>query len=287
LVDIATGYAMHLIEGYKQEEVWVPVSYGSVRVHGRLPASVRSWVRIRPSTQPKNGSPVPQDFAVFDVSITDAQGAPLVEVRDFTIKRMGIQTDFAVASRPSRADVELEPGLGSDGDRELSPAEAQLRRNYEQGIRPDEGGDALVRVLAGEALPQVAVSSLDIHQLFRQAAKVADAGATGSAKFDRPELDSAYLAPRDEIERTLAGFWEELLGVDQIGVQDSFFDLGGHSLIAVRLFAMVKKAYQVEFAISVLFVAPTIERCAALIRDLIGDQAAVSTAADSSNTGTT
>jgi acyl transferase domain-containing protein/thioesterase domain-containing protein len=267
LVDIATGYAMYLIDGYKTEEVWVPVSYGSVRVHGKLPQSIRSWVRGRPTN--KNNA----DFAVFDVTITDAQGTPLVEVKDFAIKRMGVQTDFAVASRPSRADVELEPGLGSDGDRELSPAELQLRRNYEQGIRAEEGSDALVRVLAGEALPQVAITSLDINQLIRQASHTADSstGAAGT-KFDRPELDSAYVAPRDEIERSLVGFWEELLGVDQVGVQDSFFDLGGHSLIAVRLFAMVKKAYQVEFPISVLFEAPTIERCAALIRETIGDR---------------
>jgi thioesterase domain-containing protein len=54
-------------------------------------------------------------------------------------------------------------------------------------------------------------------------------------------------------------------------VQDSFFDLGGHSLIAVRLFAKIKKTLQVEFPISVLFEAPTIESCAALIRKALGD----------------
>ena len=58
---------------------------------------------------------------------------------------------------------------------------------------------------------------------------------------------------------------------DRVGVEDSFFDLGGHSLIAVRLFAMVKKAYRAEFPISVLFEAPTIARCAALIAERIGD----------------
>jgi acyl transferase domain-containing protein/thioesterase domain-containing protein/acyl carrier protein len=267
LMDISTGYAMQLIEGYKQEEVWVPVNYGSVRVYGRLPGSVRSWVRGRPTNTATS------DFAVFDITITDDQGVPVVEVKDFSIKRMGIQTDFAVSSRPTRADIELEPGMGSDAQ-ELSPAEQQLRRNYEMGIRADEGGEALVRVLAGEALPQIAITSLDINQLVRQVESVASASSAASSgqKFDRPELDSAYVAPRDEIERTLAGFWEELLGVDQVGVQDSFFELGGHSLIAVRLFAMVKKAYQVEFAISVLFEAPTIERCANMIRDMIGDR---------------
>jgi hypothetical protein len=55
-----------------------------------------------------------------------------------------------------------------------------------------------------------------------------------------------------------------------VGVEDSFFDLGGHSLIAVRLFAMVKKAFRVEFPISILFEAPTIAACAALIEDQIG-----------------
>jgi thioesterase domain-containing protein len=56
-----------------------------------------------------------------------------------------------------------------------------------------------------------------------------------------------------------------------VGVEDSFFDLGGHSLIAVRLFAMIKKAYRIEFPISVLFEAPTIALCAEMVRERIGD----------------
>src|SRR6185503_16464243 len=92
-------------------------------------------------------------------------------------------------------------------------------------------------------------------------------------KFARPELATSYLAPRDDIERTLVGYWQELLGVDKVGVEDSFFDLGGHSLIAVRLFSKVKSAYRVEYPISVLFEAPTIARCAALIKSAVGDAA--------------
>ncbi|MCU0817662.1 MAG: phosphopantetheine-binding protein, partial [Cypionkella sp.] len=90
------------------------------------------------------------------------------------------------------------------------------------------------------------------------------------AAFDRPDLDSAYVEPTNDVERTLVGFWQELLGVGKVGVEDSFFDLGGHSLIAVRLFAMVKKAFRVDFPISVLFEAPTIAACARLIIDQIG-----------------
>lgn len=55
--------------------------------------------------------------------------------------------------------------------------------------------------------------------------------------FGRPDLDSEFVAPRDDREETLVSIWQELLGIDEIGVRDSFFSLGGHSLIAVRLFA--------------------------------------------------
>ena len=47
--------------------------------------------------------------------------------------------------------------------------------------------------------------------------------------FDRPDLDTDFVEPRNDIERTLVGFWQELLGVGRVGVEDSFFDLGGHS----------------------------------------------------------
>jgi acyl transferase domain-containing protein len=264
LMDVATGYAMELIAGYNGDALWVPVSYGSVRVYAALPRRVYSWVRSRGDNR------VDGEFALFDITITDPEGRTIVEVREFSLKRMHDQASFVLASAPSRAEVEIEPSAGDE--REPTPGERRLRHNYEQGIRAHEGADALLRVLAGDPLPQVVVSSLDLSALVYQTEQVASGGAGSGTKFDRPELESDYVAPRDELERTLVGFWEELLGVERVGVQDSFFDLGGHSLISVRLFAMIKKAYQVEFPISVLFEAPTIERCAQLIREVIGER---------------
>jgi len=132
-----------------------------------------------------------------------------------------------------------------------------------QGIRADEGGAAFLRALAlGQA--QVAVTALDLEGLMREAEVVA-APAKVEQGFGRPQIDSDYVAPETEVERRLAGFWQELLGLEKVGVEDSFFDLGGHSLIAVRLFAMVRKAFQVDLPISVLFEAPTIRKIAALL----------------------
>lgn len=266
LLDFATGYAMPLIEGYIPQNLWVPVSYKKVRVRGVLPQTVYSWVR----NHGRNSKD--QDFALFDITICDESGRVLMEVEEFAIKRLANKdVDFAVASKPSPAEIELEPQTGPGGGRQMSPAELQLLRNLEQGILPNEGTEALARILAGPAEPQVIVTSLELNQLMKQAESIIEETvAEGGTKFARPELDSEFVEARDEVERTLVGFWSELLGVEQIGVKDSFFDLGGHSLIAVRLFAQIKKAYHVEYPISVLFEAPTIERCASMIKEVIG-----------------
>ena len=266
LLDYSTGFAMDLISGYvATEALWVPVSYGRFTVYGNLPKRVFSWVRNHSENRADS------DFAVFDITICDEDGRVLLDIEEFTIHRLAETIDFGVTDGPSRGDVEFEAVLGSGDQRDLSPAELRLRRNYERGIRPEEGSEALARVLAGEPHAQVAVTSLDLSAMMRQAELSTDNGAASDTKFERPDLDSEFVEARDEIERTLVGFWEELLGVDQLGVCDSFFDLGGHSLIAVRLFAMIKKAYSVEFPISLLFEAPTIEGCADMIRDAIGD----------------
>ncbi len=266
LMDLATGYAMNLIEGYEGENLWVPVSYRRVRVHAPLKSKIRSWVRGgRSSTSGAEDA----DFASFDIVIADELGNVLIEVDDFVIRRMaGGRVDFALAAQPTASEVAFDSDAGSE--QALSPAEEQLLANMEQGIRPAEGVEAFARVLR-QPEPEILISSLDLPGLIRQAEHTLAAEEGSSAKFARPELDSEYVAPRDEIERTLVGLWEELLGVEQVGVQDSFFDLGGHSLIAVRLFSKIKRAYQAEFPISVLFEAPTIEACAHLIRETIGE----------------
>ncbi|MDU8910810.1 type I polyketide synthase [Aestuariicoccus sp. MJ-SS9] len=260
LLDIATGWAMELIEGYQPTHLWVPVSYARVRVHGPLPARIVSWVRNAADNRADG------ETASFDITLCAPDGQVCVEIAGFTIRKLADSAALTAAPRLTAAEVELVDATGSA--QPLSPAEERLAHNLSQGILPAEGVDAFRRALAlGQ--PQVVVSSMDLDQLTRQtAASSVQAGA--AQKFDRPQLDGDYVAPETDIERTLAGFWEDLLGVQNVGVEDSFFDLGGHSLIAVRLFSMVKKAYRVDFPISVLFEAPTIRKCAALIAEQTG-----------------
>ncbi|MFC0215898.1 amino acid adenylation domain-containing protein [Paenibacillus chartarius] len=68
-----------------------------------------------------------------------------------------------------------------------------------------------------------------------------------------------YVAPRTPTEELLAGLWQEALGVERIGVHDSFFALGGHSLKAMSLLAQTHKTFGIELPLRFLFESPTIE----------------------------
>ena len=248
LVDIATGWAMELIEGYRPDALWVPVTYGSVKVYRALPSDVVSYVRNADDNRAGDQT------ASFDITLAAPDGTVCVEITGFTIRRLVGNIAFAAA--PAK---QVEP----EGPRPLSPAEERLRHNIAQGIRPEEGAETFLKALASP-LPQVLISSLDLDALIAQAGAETEETQT-SQGFERPDLDSDFVDPEGVIEETLAGFWRDLLGVAQVGAEDSFFDLGGHSLIAVRLFAMIKKTWAVEFPISVLFEAPTIRKIAGLV----------------------
>jgi thioesterase domain-containing protein len=81
----------------------------------------------------------------------------------------------------------------------------------------------------------------------------------------RPELEQAFVAPRNALESQLAKIWEQLLGLQPIGVRDNFFEVGGHSLLAVRLGAQIQKALGQELPLAALFQAPTIEQLAGVL----------------------
>jgi aspartate racemase len=63
--------------------------------------------------------------------------------------------------------------------------------------------------------------------------------------------------------------WEAVLGIQPVGVTDSFFDLGGHSLLAARLFALIEKVCDQKLPLAALFQAPTVEQLARLLRQEI------------------
>ena len=99
---------------------------------------------------------------------------------------------------------------------------------------------------------------------------------TPNGKVDRNSLPAPkaadyeagrdYVAPRDTTERRLAELWEEVLGIRPIGVTTSFFDLGGRSILAARLFTRISRTFGKDLPLATLFQAPTIEQLAKELR---------------------
>ncbi|MBV0892157.1 SDR family NAD(P)-dependent oxidoreductase [Paracoccus sp. Z118] len=246
LMDIATGWAMELIDGWSPQTVWVPVSYGRVTVRAPLPAEVVSWVRNADRNRADDG------FARFDITIAAPDGEVLVEAEGLTLRRLEHGFEAAGAGQLVR-----DPALEAESD----PGRRRLARALSQGIPRAQGPEALRRALASGRLV-VGVSSMDLGALIAEADAAASARTAEGAAFERPDLDTEMVEPRNDLERAIAGYWRELLGVQAVGVEDSFFDLGGHSLLAVRLFAMIRRNYGADLPISTLFEAPTIARLA-------------------------
>ncbi|MBH8578109.1 amino acid adenylation domain-containing protein [Nostocaceae cyanobacterium CENA369] len=74
----------------------------------------------------------------------------------------------------------------------------------------------------------------------------------------RPELSQTYVEPRTPTEEILAGIWQDVLGLEKVGIYDNFFDLGGHSLLATQVIALTRKAFGIELPLLSLFESPAI-----------------------------
>jgi acyl carrier protein len=74
----------------------------------------------------------------------------------------------------------------------------------------------------------------------------------------RPDIEASYAAPRSQTEKMLAGIWAEVLNVEQVGINDNFFDLGGHSLLMIRVFRKLQEIIDQNISMITLFQYPTI-----------------------------
>jgi hypothetical protein len=92
-----------------------------------------------------------------------------------------------------------------------------------------------------------------------------DRGALPISTFTRADTPQPYATPRTPSEESLAEIWSELLGTEEIGIHDNFFDVGGHSLLAAQCVDRVNRRMNASLRITDLFSAPTIAGLAGLV----------------------
>jgi amino acid adenylation domain-containing protein len=142
-------------------------------------------------------------------------------------------------------------------------------------VREDTSGDPrLVAYVTGEPteeelhrqlrerLPEALVPTIFVHV---EALPLLPNGKVDRKALPAPDRSPApsFVAPRTPSESLLAEIWAELLGVERIGVQDHFFERGGHSLLAVLLMARIENRFGKALPLATLFASPTLESLAA------------------------
>ena len=203
--------------------------------------------------------PKVQGTLVLDNIFTDAKLDFLIlnsSIRSFLGVPGGV--DYAAANcfldlfaYQRRSSAHLTMSINWDGWQEVgmsvdNPLSLQKEPPSEELILSAEGRDVFSRALH-YSMPQVVVSVKDFSARLAQNEAPAPnyleqlERRPPAQVHQRPSLNNSYVAPRNEVERTLAEIWQELLGISEVGVDDNFFELGGDSLVSIQIVARANR----------------------------------------------
>ena len=227
------------------EDNYLPISYGKVSFHQPITAESYAGVRLRQPYQRGDS------MIVMDIVFYDPHGTRLLTLEGYTLIRMTADNQVSDTSTAGAVDtVKVNP---SDKD-----------------ILYYEGREALKRHLDHPHLPQLVIVTSNLPQLVFEAipervAEVTHESEVSSDAHTRPALLTEFVAPENEIEIEIAKIWQSILGISGIGVNDSFTELGGNSLLAVQVVSMVSSALETDIRVDLFYQNQTIRGMAELI----------------------
>jgi amino acid adenylation domain-containing protein len=198
--------------------------------------------------------------------------------RDGVLEFLG-RVDRQVKVRGFRIELgELESALA---------AHPAVREAVADTRRDSAGSLALVAwIVPAEAAPGLAElrtflrASLPEHMVPSALVVLPELPLTPNGKVDRRALPEPAVervqggeseAPRDHVEEIVAEIWGEILGLDRVGSHESFFHLGGHSLQATRLVALLRRTFGIDVPLTALFEGPTVAQVAERVRAALAE----------------
>jgi acyl transferase domain-containing protein len=265
LLDVATSFAVQpLDEGY-----YLPLSYKKLKLKRPLSKKIYSYIKN------KNENLSSKETVTFDIIIMDEQGLELVEIVDFTMRRLrDAALKFKAPTGKHVRQIELQTGRATGAEayyEQLIAGENRPQPAAVRGILSAEGMAALGRILSANVPPQVIVSTKDFHQFinrvntFTPSSMIEEAQKLRPARPThlRPNLKTPYVAPKNNFERSLADIWAQVLGIEEVGVEDNFFELGGDSILSIQIMARAREA-GLEVTAKQMFERQTVRELAAV-----------------------
>jgi non-ribosomal peptide synthase protein (TIGR01720 family) len=238
LLDRAAGTGMIYIGGI--EGLYLPLSYRRLTVGRPLTRRLYAHIRYRDDEDPGG------ETVTFDVDIMDTDGTALVEIDGFSEKRINDLTVRVKAMSEAGIPVGLDYSEGTGA----ADGKSFYQESIDEGIAPADGAEAFARILGAATLPQIVVSTRDLQASIERANAFTQSRVSEEIEklqasrplHPRPSLQTAYAAPRNEAERLLAEIFQEMLGIEQVGVDDNYFELGGDSVLAIQIIARGNRA---------------------------------------------
>ena len=170
------------------------------------------------------------------------------------------EIEFALSQHDSVKEAVVVAHESAEGDRRLvahlvtkgEPPSSRALRAFVRQKLPEYMVPAIF--VMAERLPLTANGKVD-----RKALRLPEKLLPGSR--------SESVAPRSQIERSIAEVWQQVLGLDRVGVHDNFFDLGGHSLLMAQAHSMLREKFNADFPLIKLLEFPTISALARLLAE--------------------
>ncbi|GIF62787.1 hypothetical protein Ais01nite_08220 [Asanoa ishikariensis] len=241
------------------DDIHLPFMYRRAVFHRPFPQAMYSHVVRRPD---KPG------VLVADITVVAPDGTLLAEIEGYTMRKVGRHPRFLDQPAEAVATPEAPPVI-------VDTTPAPLA----DGIDPDEGGRLLTLLLGARTPHQVLVrpyvGGRPVPIAARAAAPVDLVTAAGPEPVLAVPLATAPEPtagqPAGTVEAELSEMWREALGVDTLGPDDEFFELGGDSLSAVQLMRRVRERFGVQMSIGVLFDCPTVRALSVEITRLVAE----------------
>jgi NAD(P)-dependent dehydrogenase (short-subunit alcohol dehydrogenase family)/acyl carrier protein len=269
LTDVAIAAAVKHVT----QAAYLPYAYKRIELKSPYTRNLWSHIRLNGDYQPGG------EIVSFDVTIMDAEGKELVTVERYNLRKVNVEA------------AEQQQSQHQSNGNGHKPAAEQARKSLARpkDILPEEGLDALSRILGAPYVPQIIIGTSDLGALIEEAKPTvkkatkdepAEDGSQKTPAYSRPSLSTPYEEPANEVERAIVDIWRGILGIDQIGVNDDFTALGGNSLLAVQTVANIADAFQVDLPIESFFKRTTARGVAETVLELLVSMAGEETLED-------
>jgi acyl transferase domain-containing protein/aryl carrier-like protein len=242
---------------------YLPFGYDRIVVRGTVPPQCHSVVRHLDDTR--------GELTRVDLTIVDEDGTELVAVEGYSMLR--VSADGTASAVPDQVAAAARTRTPAAPRATEDPVIALIREsNSESAVSSAEGSEALRIVLASALGPQVILCPGGIADRVRRASRLTRSVLMERLSSARAEtgstrsLGTPYVAPESDTELAIAELWRDSIGIDQVGIDDDFLDLGGDSLLAVQLVGRITQRFGTDISVAQLFEHRTVRALAASIQ---------------------